>query len=184
MHRLRSLPRRASQRALVARWCLGALTAVVGLLAGCSHYQLGTGAAPSFHTLYVEPVANKTMLPQARAIISTSLREAFARDGRVVLVGSPAEADAILTVTLVDYHRDVAAVREGDTGLARKFDLTLGADCTLRERDGTTLFENRRVYAQREAFTDAGQLQSEYQTVPLLAEVLANKITHTALDVW
>lgn len=154
------------------------------LFSGCSHYQLGTGAAPEFRTLYVAPVANKTMLPQAREIVSTRVREALARDGRVTLVNSATEADATLTVTLVDFHREVAAVREGDTGLARKFDLTLGADCTLRRRDGGTLFENRRVNAQREVFTDAGQLQSEYQTIPLLADVLSGKIVHAALDVW
>jgi hypothetical protein len=164
---------------------LSALCLLLSVIAaGCSHYQLGTGAAPSFHTLYVEPVTNKTMLPQAREIIGTRIREAFARDGRITLVNSPAEADATLRVVIMDYHRDIAAVREGDTGLARKFDLTLGVDCTLRQRDGTLLFENRRINAQREAFTDAGQLQSEYQTVPLLADVLAAKITHTALDVW
>jgi hypothetical protein len=153
-------------------------------ISGCSHYQLGTGATPTFHTLYVEPVGNKTMLPQAREIVSTRLREAFARDGRVAIVNSPTEADATLTVVIADFHRDIAAAREGDTGLARKFDLTLGVDCTLRQRDGKVLFENRRINAQRESWTDSGQLQSEYQTVPLLAESLATKVTHAALDVW
>jgi hypothetical protein len=160
--------------------------ALLGLFgaAGCSHYQLGTGATASFHTLYVEPVANKTTLPQAREIVTTRVREAFARDGRIALANSASEADATLTIAIVDYHRNVAAVREGDTGLARKFDLTLGVDCTLRRRDGTVLFEKRRIEAVREAFTDAGQLQAEYQTLPLLADVLARNITHTTLDVW
>lgn len=151
---------------------------------GCAHYRLGPGSTPTFHTLYIEPVANKTMLPQAREIVSTRIRDAFLRDGRVAVVNSASEAEATLAVTLVDYHRDVAAVREGDTGLARKFDLTLGVDCTLRQRDGTILFQNRRVNAQREAFTDSGQLQAEYQAAPLLADVLATKIAHTTLDVW
>lgn len=175
---------KATPRPLILRWCLAALTVVGLLFSGCAHYRLGTGGTLSFHTLYVEPVANKTMLPQARELVSTRIREAFARDGRVALANSPAEADATLTVTIVDYHRDVAAVREGDTGLARKFNLNLGVDCTLRQRDGKTIFENHRVYATREAFTDSGQLQSEYQTLPLLADALATKITHAALDVW
>ena len=166
------------------------IPAVLGLLAcllgfgGCSHYQLGTGATPAFHSVYVEPVANKTTLPQAREIVTTMVREAFERDGRVALANSPSAADATLSITIVDYHRDIAAVREGDTGLARKFDLTLGVDCTLRQHDGTALFEKRRIEATREAFTDAGQLQAEYQTLPLLAGNLADKITHAALDVW
>jgi hypothetical protein len=160
------------------------LFGLLWLGAGCANYQLGTGGTPSFHTVYVAPVANKTMLPQARELVTTRLREELARDGRVALANSPTEADATLTVTIVDFHRDVAAVREGDTGLARKFDLTVGVDCTLRERSGKVWFENRRINATREAFTDGGQLQSEYQTVPLLAGELAKKITHAALDVW
>lgn len=156
----------------------------ISLSVGCGHYRLGTGAQPTFKSLYVQPVENKTTLPQVREILSTHVREAFARSGRVSLVNSPEQADAILTIVIADFHRDIAAVREGDTGLARKFDLTLGVDCTLKHRDGKVLFENRRVVSRRAAFTDSGQLQSEYQTVPLLAEALASKITHAALDVW
>jgi hypothetical protein len=152
---------------------------------GCANYQLGTEGKLSFSTLYVEPVENKTTLPQSRAILSTQIREAFAKDGRVTLVNSAAEADATLHVTIRDYHRDVASVRESDTGLARKFTLTLGVACTLRDNhSGKDLFVDRHVNAQRDAFTDGGQLQSEYQTLPLLAEALAKKITHATLDVW
>jgi hypothetical protein len=161
------------------------LLAFAFLATGCAHYQLGTGAAPKFRTLYVEPVVNQTMLPQAHALVSTRLRETFTRDGRVALATSSTSADATLTITVNDYHRDVAAVREGDTGLARKFNLTLSALCSLRNnRTGQFIFQNRPIAAVREAFTDGGQLQAEYQTLPLLAEALAAKVSHAALDVW
>ena len=162
------------------------LALAVALLAGagCAHYRLGTDAKLAFHTLYLEPVENKTLLPQARALVSTQLREAFARDGRVALANSSTDAEATLAVTITSYRRDVLTVREGDTGLARKFNLTLATTCTLRDRSGRILFENRPVEVHREAFTDSGQLQSEYQTLPLLAESLADKVTHAALDVW
>jgi hypothetical protein len=161
------------------------LIACVLLVTGCANYRLGTGAAPTFGTLYVEPVVNKTLLPQSQALLSTRLRESFARDARVQLVNSPGAADATLVVIISDYHRDVAAVREGDTGLARKFNVTLGATCTLRDnRTGKALFENRPITAVREVFTDSGQLQAEYQTLPLLADALAAKVVHTALDTW
>jgi len=88
-------------------------------------------------------------------------------------------------VAINDYHRDIAAVREGDTGLARKFNVSLGVTCTLRDnRGGKTLFDNRPVNAVREVFTDSGLLQSEYQTLPLLSEALAVKVVHATLDVW
>lgn len=154
-------------------------------LAACGHYQLGSGSSVGFRTLYVAPVENKTLLPQARALLSTQLRETLLRDGRVTLVDSPASAEATLQVLISDYHREIAAVREDDTGLARKFNLVLVATCTLRDnRAGRNIFEARPVNATREAFTDGGQLQSEYQALPLLAETLSARITHAALDVW
>jgi len=152
---------------------------------GCSHYHLGTEGKLAFRTLYVEPVANKSMLPQAQALMSTQLRERFARDSRITLVNSAEGADATLNVVIEDYHRDVATVREGDTGLARKFTLTFGAACTLHDnRAGKNLFENRSVVTHRDAFTDGGQLQAEYQALPLLTESLSDRIAHAVLDVW
>lgn len=177
-------------RRLVDRGPVFAL-AIVAMLAaflgftGCSHYQLGTGATPAFRTIYLEPVVNQTQLPQSQALLSTRIRESFLRDNRLALVNSPDAADATLAVVINDYHRDVAAVRENDTGLARKFNVTLGVACTLRDqRGGRIIFEGRLVNAQREIFTDSGQLQAEYQTLPLLADSLAGKIVHAVLDVW
>ena len=173
------------RRLLLVTCSLALVTLVLCTSTGCSHYHLGTGAKLGFHTLYVEPVANKTMLPQARELVSTQLREAFVRDGRIELVNSPEAAEVTLRVVITDYHRDPASAREGDTGLTRKFNLTLGTTCTLRDnRAGKDLFTNRPVAVQREAFTDSGQLQSEYQTLPLLAESLAAKLSHAVLDVW
>ena len=170
---------------MIPRFPVFCLLAVVLGLTGCSHYQLGTGAAPAFTTLYVTPVANQTLLPQAQSIVSTQLREAFITDGRVTLVNSAAEADATLTVILHEYHREAVAARSDDTGLARKFTLTLGTTCTLRDnRRGQVLFAERAVAVHRDAFTDSGQLQSEYQALPLLAEALAQKVAHTVLDTW
>lgn len=173
---------------MIPRRCVLRILLVVSVLcaaAGCSHYRLGTDGKLGFTSLYVEPVENKTLLPQARAMLSTQIREAFERDGRVQLVNSAAAADATLQIVIRDYHRDVASVRENDTGLARKFTLTLGVACTLRDnRSGKPLFTDRLVNAQRDAFTDGGQLQSEYQTLPLLAEALSKKIAHAVLDVW
>lgn len=163
--------------------CLGGLLAIFAGT-GCSHYQLGTGGTPSFRTLYIEPVTSRALLPQSRPLLSIQLRETFLRDGRVTLVNSAGEADATLTVVINDYHRDPVTAREGDTGLTRKYNVTLGALCTLRDRTGKPLFENRAIAAVREAFTDGGQLQSEYQTLSLLADTLASKVTHSTLDVW
>ena len=174
---------------------------LLGLAGGCANYHLGTQGKLAFQTLYIEPVKNSAAIPQATPVVSTQLREAFQRDGRVQLVASPELADATLKVTLLQYNRVVASVLPGDTGRARKFEITLEATCTLLDRrTGAVIFENRPVSALRQVFTGddparleqespgrpyvSNQLQAEYQVLPLLATTLADRVTHTTLDVW
>jgi outer membrane lipopolysaccharide assembly protein LptE/RlpB len=160
------------------------LTGVL-LFSGCANYHLGTGGKVSFRTLYVAPVVNESKAPQAVAVISTQIREAFLHDPRVILVNSADEADATLTVRLLKYSREAQTRLATDTGLARKFDVTLDADATLRDnRDNKLIFEKRKVQATRQIFVDSGQLQAEYQNIPLLGETLAKNVLGATLDVW
>ena len=155
------------------------------LLSGCANYRLGTGGQVSFRTLYVAPVVNESNAPQTVAIVSTQLREAFLHDSRVILVNTAEEADATLTVHLLKYSREGQTRQTVDTGLVRKFDVTLNAEATLRDnRDNKLLFEKRKVQATRQVFVYSGQLQAEYQNIPLLAETLAKNVLGATLDVW
>jgi hypothetical protein len=155
------------------------------LLSGCAQYRLGTGGKVTFRTLYVAPVVNETQAPQAVALVSSRLRDAFLQDPRIILVNTPEEADATLTVRLVRYKRDAQSSQSNDTGLARKFDIILDAEATLRDnRDNKFVFEKRNVQAVRQVFTDSGQLQAEYQNISLLAEVLGKNVRSATLDVW
>lgn len=168
--------------------------ALAALAPGCSHYEWGAGAKLQFATLYVEPVRNRTLLPQAQAPIETQLRTTFLEDGRVQIVDSPSDADAVLQVVVTGYKRDVAATREQDAGLASKFSITLTTQCSLIDtHTGRAYFEGRVITAKTDVFTDNGnphsslvgnQLQAEYNNVPILAEAIANHIAHNVLDVW
>ncbi|MDR1281128.1 MAG: LPS assembly lipoprotein LptE [Opitutaceae bacterium] len=155
-------------------------------LAGCAGYQLGTGARAPFDTLYIAPVGDSAAIPQAQAIVTTQLRETFLRDGRVMLVNTPEDADAILRVDLTGYDRSSTVARSDDTGLARKFEVKLEAKVSLVDmREKKPLFANRTIVAGRQLFADNNQqIQAEYQLLPLLAETLVDKVRGAALDTW
>ncbi len=163
-------------------------------LTSCGHYQLGTQAKLSFSTLYVAPVENTSGLPQTTALVATQLREKLLRDPRIQLVADPAAAQAILEVKLVRHSREITAFRPepDDTGLARKSDLTLHAELTLRDTRGNqTLIASRPISATRQVFSTAGtagapsdQSAAAYQTLPLLADSLATRIASAVLDTW
>ena len=161
------------------------LVAASLFLSGCAGYQLGPGARLKFSTLFIAPVASETMIPQAQVLVTTQLREAFIRDGRVTLVNSAGAADAVLQVTLSGYDRTVSVSLPTDTGLGRRFDVTLRAQATLTDlRSKQALFAKRPLSAQRGVFTDSGLVPSEYQALPLLAEQLAHAAAHAVLDTW
>ena len=59
------------------------------------------------------------------------------------------------------------------------------AEATLTDnRNGKDLFTARKLTVKRDAYTDSGQQQAEYQILPLLAEDLAAKVSHAVLDTW
>lgn len=161
-----------------------ALPILAGLF-GCANYQLGTGTKLTFGSIYIAPVTSEVLLPQSQALVTTQLRDAFIRDGRVSLAANADAADVVLRVILTGYNREAAVVRADDTGLARRFELNLVASATLTDnRTKQTLFEKRPLAVKRGAFTDSGQIQSEYQVLPLLAEQLARDAVHAVLDIW
>lgn len=167
------------------------LPAVLGLLlsvlclTGCAGYRLGTGTEPKFATLFVAPVGSDVILPQARVELTTRLREAFIRDGRIRIVASAEEADAVLRVTIADYRRDVVVSRTDDTGLGRRFDITLQARATLASnRQAQPWFAHRLLEARRGAMVDDGLVPAETQLLPILAESLAGEAVHAVLDTW
>jgi hypothetical protein len=173
-------------KSVVKKICLPLLVLALAGLAGCASYHLGAGAAaPSFHTLYLAPVHDTANVPQATALVTAQLRQAFLQDGRLALASSPAEADAVLTINLAKYSRETLTEQANDTGLARKMGLTLDATATLVDgRTGKVLFQDRKLQAERQIFTDSGQLLAESDALPLLARVLAQQAVGAALDVW
>ncbi|HEY5552890.1 MAG TPA: LPS assembly lipoprotein LptE [Opitutaceae bacterium] len=153
--------------------------------AGCASYQLGSPAEAPFQSVFIPPVANDTFVPQSRAAVTTAIREAFARDGRVTLAESPAGADRIVEVRLADFSREMTSAVREDTALARKFALTLTAEVRLIDpaSPGASAAPSQ-IAVSVDAFTDSGLQQSEFQAVPLLAGKLATEVVHRVLDTW
>ena len=154
-------------------------------LPACSHYRLGTPAKIPFATVFVAPVENRAALPQAQALVTTEVREALLKDGRVTLAASPETADVTLKVVLAGFAREMVAARPEDTGLARKYSINLRAVCTLSDRrSGRPLFENREISVLEPIYTDSGEQPAEYQALPVLARALGSRVAHAILDVW
>ena len=116
--------------------------------------------------------------------MGAGLARALDRSGRVSLAAA-GEADALLATTVVEYRRDVSAERSDDTSRARKWRVTLTAECTLTRRsDGVAWFTRRKISAFDEVYADSGLVPTEHQNMPVLAEKLAQEIAREVLGAW
>ena len=168
-----------SRRALLAIAVFAA-----SLLGGCTAYKLGDPATLPFATIHVAPPLNTSNAPQAAALVGSSLTHQLDRTGRVAIAG-PQTADAIARITLVRLDREPTVSRTEDTGLARRWRVTLEAEVTLTDRrTGKDFFTRRRVSAFDEVYTDSGLVTAEYQNMPLLAARLAEAVTYEITSVW
>lgn len=175
--------------ALLALW-------VASFLGGCKSYQLGHPTELPFKSIYIQPAANDSFAPQAQALLSSQIREAFIRDGRTRLVTSEEDADAVLLINLTEYDRSAAARQSADTAVARDFDLNLTAEVSLFDQNkGDYYFQKRELQERSNAFADNPYadrtdvrtqdfLQAEYQAMPRLTRDLARKIADEVLSPW
>ncbi|NCG08904.1 MAG: hypothetical protein GWO81_04970 [Verrucomicrobia bacterium] len=159
-------------------------------LSGCANYEWNRPALP-FKTIYVQPVTNDSLAPQAQASLSTQTRQALIRDGRLQLVSNPAEAEAILQVNLTQYRRNTGARSSADTEIALAFDLILEAQIALYNPSTNDYYlKARKVSADTSTFSNRPETGednlslSEYQAMPRLTRSLGDRIANEILGVW
>lgn len=177
----------------LATLCTFAL--VLTAVTGCRSYQLGHPSELPFDSIFIRPASNDSFAPQAQTLISSDLREAFIRDGRVKLVTDEADADVVLLVNLTDYDREPGARANDSTKKGFSFDIKLGAIVSLYDQNkGRYLFQNEKVDTSATAYIENPYLPAalntqtyhiaERQAMPNVSRQMAQKIADRILGVW
>ena len=169
---------------------LSLVTLALFFQSGCTQYEWNRPALP-FKTIYVQPVTNSAFVPQAQAGLSTQIRQALIRDGRLKLVNNPAKAGAILQINLIDYERESAVRSSKDSEVALGFDLTLEAEIALfNQSSNEYLFKGRKHRTTTNTFgSDPSSNEdtfhrAEYQAMTRITEDLADEIASAVLEIW
>lgn len=163
----------------IGLWLL-ALVCVIGT-AGCQ-YKLGSGSPRVLDSIAVKPVLNDTHVPQFEPLLDGQIREKLLEGGMRIVPESA--ADAILQVRVTGYERDLSSVRSDDSGLALSYGLRMKAEVTLTLANGDLLLDRVPVEIHREAFVESGAQVAEYQTLPVIARDLAERIRRRVMDTW
>lgn len=168
-------------------------------LASCSCYHLGSPSLATlpFKTLYVKPVANRSFVPQAQALLSEQLIRNFQQSG-IEVTQCEEVADATLVVVIEKYYHTVFSTRSSNrknqthkesanssTELASSFVVFLNASCTLINNETCEpFFPSTKVVATFNVEANDSVQRVLYQDMPVLTQKLANEIRDIVVGTW
>ena len=157
----------------------------ISILQGCANYKLGLPEGPPFRTIFIPAVVNNSFAPQMQILLTTSLREAFAKGKTVRIANSRKDADATLEITVTGYQRRMATAQQQDTGQPASFYLNLNAHGTLvNNRTGDIYFKSRPFVGKIQSYGGDKLVERERQNLHILARNLSREIQQEVTSTW
>ena len=129
-----------------------------------------------------DPSSFQTNLPGIEEKVTQEVMNRFLFDGNLHVTNKPEEADLILTGRLMEFLRQ--AVRRNDDGTPQEYRLNLVALMTLREKDGTAVFEEERVVGDATYFRTGSSARSETLAVTDLVTDFARRVVGRVIENW
>ena len=163
------------------RWLPSISLLLFCLMHGSCRYVLGPSGELPYDSIQVWVVRNDSLAPQAGPLLSRSLREEIVREGRVRLMNNVTDADAVLTVRLVDYKRLPEVYRSDDTALASGFRMGLFALASLESSSGRKVFFKDRLFRSGASTLRGNLTEAPVSRQPMMAasRALAREIAAT-----
>lgn len=126
-----------------------ALMALAVVLSGCGYSLVGTGTflPPEIQTIHVPTFTNKTTRVELEQIVTRAVTGEFVSRGRLKVVGSPPEADALLEGVITGFGLTPVAFDE--QGRATQYQVNVRAQIELVDRRGeekVVLWKNDQYY--------------------------------------
>lgn len=154
-------------------------------LSGCASYQLGEPTSLPYKSIAVAAPRNSSTLPQLEAALTSATRSALQQSGALDLA-TGSTSDAVLLLHVLEVRREIAAVNSNDVGRGRKFELEIDVELTLENTASpNSPFIDRRLFTiKQDVFTDSGLVDAEYQAMPEISRLVAERATEILTDRW
>ena len=156
---------------------------LAGFLPGCVGYQLGSTLPPGIKTVFVSTFVNQTGEPRVEVEATRAAIQEFQKDGTLRVRGKD-QADALLTVTLVEYELEPLRYEKDRAKTTQEYRLLLTADIVFERASNGEVLVSRRVFGETD-FEPAGDLSSAKRAaLPAAARDLAHDIVESVTEYW
>lgn len=162
-------------------WRLCALALM--LTAGCAGYHLGPagGQTAGEHSIQVEPFVNRTMEPRLTDYMVISLRKNLMQDG-TYRINTQGDADLMMTGQIIKYERSGISFQPTDVLTVLDYDIAMIAHIIVKERSTGKVVFDKDVTARIPIRAGADLASAERQSIPMLTDDLAKRVTTMLVD--
>lgn len=147
---------------------------------GCG-YKLGSLQSGERQKLAVPQFKNKTGYPDLETRQTNAVIRKLQVDGTYIIVPDASQADYVLLVDLVNFHRDALTFDRSD--ITNDFRILLGANIVFKDaKTEKTIWTSNRVEGEATYPRGVDQPQSEQEALPRLIEDTAKRIVDKVVD--
>lgn len=171
-------------RARILSLVAGALAAFA--VGGCSGYQVvrTDSALGPVRRVAVQTLENHSFEPGIEVMVSDALRREFQRGGGVVVVADPAQADLVLSGTVLDLVTSARSFSAVAFGLEYQVELRLAL--TARRADGNVMVLDANTLHDWELYLTSADVEAERknrdEALRRIASVLAERTREFVSD--
>ncbi|MGO9479567.1 MAG: LPS assembly lipoprotein LptE [Limisphaerales bacterium] len=155
-----------------------ALVTAATLLAGCAGYHLGpvNGAMAGEKSSEFLPFNNQTLQPRLGDAVTQALRERLQTDATYHLA-THGPGDVVVSGVITRYNREGLSYLNNDVTTTENYRVSIIAHVIARDRATGKVLLDKNVSGYTLINVGTDLADSERQSLPLLAEDLARKIT-------
>ncbi len=147
-------------------------------------YQLGGTRPAGIETVYVAPIINRTTEPAVELQIAQALRERIHLDGRMKLLNTRNQSDAVIEVTLTEYRLSPIAYRDDLKTAAQDYRLRITGSAQLKNgKTGEVLSESTN-YGEATFRFEADLTNSKRMALPAAAQEFSTLILDDLIERW
>ena len=157
-----------------------ALLLVSFVMAGCG-YQLGSLKIGQRQKLAVPQFTNRTGEPNLETLTTNEVIRKLQVDGTYIIVADQTQADYVLLVDLVNFHRDALTFDRND--VTNDFRILLTANLVFKDaKTEKTVWISNRVEGEATYPRGSNQPESERAVLPILISDTAKRIVDKVAD--
>jgi hypothetical protein len=173
------------KRSLRALAAVASLLMIAAGLSGCMNYSLGSMLPGDIKTVYVPTFVNNTTEPMIEVDATKAAIQEIQKDGSLKVAGSAEEADALLTVTMIDFTLNPVVFDRNRATTTEEYRMLLTVSVVMTRRTtDQVVAESPRIQGEY-VFTVSGDLTSSKEAaLPFAAADLAHNIVESIVETW